>query len=138
MASDLKVRISLFRFLQWTCIYRCAPHTKFFSLNNIFNRRRRIFISKEKKEKRKQLLEVKGFIKPSFPDEILPEGWRFYQEPKGLELGFMNTRNLSLLPFFYFLLCSFSVMFRKSDLVYRFGMVLGKGIKFRHGFYTLS
>ena len=61
---------------------------------------------KKKKKKRKQLLEVKGFIKPSFPDEILPRGWRFYQEPEGLELGFMNTRNLSLLPFFYFLFCS--------------------------------
>ena len=61
---------------------------------------------KKKKKKRKQLFEVKGFIKPSFPDEILPGGWRFYQEPKGLELGFMNTRNLSLLPFFYFLICS--------------------------------
>ena len=41
----------------------------------------------QKKKKRKQLLEVKGLIKPSFHDEILPEGWRFFfEQPVGLDL----------------------------------------------------
>ncbi len=28
--------------------------------------------------------------------------WRFFKKPGGLELAFLITRNLSLLPFFYF------------------------------------
>jgi hypothetical protein len=30
-------------------------------------------------------------------------GWRFFLKPAWLELAFLNTWNLSLLPFFYFL-----------------------------------
>ncbi len=29
-------------------------------------------------------------------------GWRFFSKPAGLELAFLNTRNLPLLSFFYF------------------------------------
>lgn len=29
-------------------------------------------------------------------------GWRFFSKPEGLELAFLNTRNLPLLSFFIF------------------------------------
>ncbi|MBA4153659.1 MAG: hypothetical protein C0512_04840 [Flavobacterium sp.] len=29
--------------------------------------------------------------------------WRFFKKPGGLELAFLITRNLTLLPFFYFI-----------------------------------
>jgi len=65
---------------------------------------------------------VEGFKKASFLKKILPDtfnssgfyllkmevvvdryGWRFFSKPEGLELAFLNTRNLPLLSFFIFL-----------------------------------
>jgi hypothetical protein len=64
---------------------------------------------------------VEGFKKASFLKKILPDalfrigvvilktsivlkwfGWRFFSKPEGLELAFLNTRNLPLLSFFIF------------------------------------
>jgi len=67
---------------------------------------------------------VEGFKKASFLKKILPDtlldnqsiifkigvvmkmcGWRFFSKPAGLELAFLNTRNLALQSFlslFYF------------------------------------
>ncbi len=79
------------------------------------------FFQKKKREKRKPSVEVEGFKKASFLKKILPEtfyeigdlrlktkvvmemnGWRFFSKPAGLELAFLNTRNLALQSFFYF------------------------------------
>jgi hypothetical protein len=57
------------------------PHTQIFQ--------------KKKGKKRKPFILVEGFKKASFSDKILPNGWRFYPEPAGLELAFLNTCNLS-------------------------------------------
>jgi hypothetical protein len=55
---------------------------KFFSLNIILNRKRRIFISKEKKKKRKPFVQVEGFKKASFFEKILPAGVEiFFKNP---------------------------------------------------------
>jgi hypothetical protein len=52
---------------------RNARPIKFFSPNIILNRKRRIIISKEKKEKkRKPSYQVEGFKKASFFEKILP------------------------------------------------------------------
>ena len=76
---------------------------------------------KKKRKKRKPVVEVEGFKKASFLKKILPDtfysigdiivktevivkiyGWRFFSKPAGLELAFLNTRNLPLQSFFYF------------------------------------
>ena len=101
---------------------RYASHTKFFQ--------------KKKRKKRKPVVEVEGFQKASFLKKILPDtfysigdiivktevivkryGWRFFLKPAGLELAFLNTRNLALQSFlslFYFA---------------KYPGVVGKGIK---------
>jgi hypothetical protein len=53
---------------------RYPQYIKFFSPNFILNWKRRIFISKEKKEKkRKPSTQVEGFKKASFFEKILPD-----------------------------------------------------------------
>jgi hypothetical protein len=53
---------------------RYARPIKFFSPNVYFNWKRRIIISKEKKEKkRKPSHQVEGFKKASFSEKILPD-----------------------------------------------------------------
>ena len=45
-------------------------------------------------------------------------GWRFFLKPVGLELYFLNTGNLPLLPFFYLFFLNFkSIVVLKSDVV---------------------
>ena len=80
------------------------------------------FFKRKKKKKRKPTAQVEGFKKAGFLKKILPRplmriadisrkqsvflkmyGWRFFLKPVGLELAFLNTWNLPLLPFFYFL-----------------------------------
>lgn len=85
---------------------------------------------KKKKKKRKPFVQVEGFKKASFSEKILPDtwlkseasnrklkcvlklfGWRFFLKPEGLELAFLNTWNLSLLPFFIYFFLKFSILF---------------------------
>ena len=70
---------------------------------------------------------MEGFKKASFLKKILPDtcyrmgdiiaktevivkiyGWRFFSKPAGLELAFLNTRNLPLLSFIYFFIFLFN------------------------------
>jgi hypothetical protein len=85
----IKVNFFLLLFKAVVPAYCPAPHTKFFK--------------RKKRKKRKPFVHVEGFKKASFLDEILPEGWRFYTKPEGLELVFLNTCNIASLSFFYFL-----------------------------------
>ena len=85
------------------------------------------FFQKKKRKKRKPVVEVEGFKKASFFKKILPKtlfrigviilksrfvvklyGWRFFLKPAGLELAFLNTRNLPLLSFIYFFIFLFN------------------------------
>lgn len=109
------------------CIATLRP-LKFFSPKVILNWKRRIFISKEKKEKKKAIRLVEGFKKASFFKKnttwyfIGNRGfkikvecfakryrWRFFLKPVGLEIAFLNTCNLSLLPFFIYFFFEISI-----------------------------
>ena len=99
---------------------RYATHTKFFQ--------------KKKRKKRKPVVQVEGFKKASFLKKILPDtlfrfgviilkarvvmevfGWRFFLKPEGLELAFLNTRNLPLLSFIYFFIFLFEISLLKKN-----------------------
>ena len=63
-------------------------------------------------------------------------GWRFFLKPAGLELAFLNTWNLSLLPFFIFCFeypincpCLIGFYLKYWKLIWKM-VVFGKGIKF--------
>ena len=64
-------------------------------------------------------------------------GGRFFLKPAGLELDFLNTWNLSLLPFFLFFILKFSIRcscllgfyLKYWKLIWKID-VFGKGIKF--------
>jgi hypothetical protein len=59
MALDLKIRISLLPVSCWFVVCSATLRTQNFS--------------KEKKKKRKPVVEVKGFKKASFSEKILPD-----------------------------------------------------------------
>ena len=87
---------------------------------------------------------MEGFRKKSFLKKILPDttseigfcfslkypanlyGWRFFLKPAGLELFFLNTWNLPLLSFFYFifLLSEQDFPFEVGSFCFGVGVVL--------------
>ena len=56
-------------------------------------------------------------------------GWRFFLKPAGLELAFLNTWNLTLLPFFLFLFV-LTLYFFRLFIEYGFFLFLAKSFKY--------
>jgi hypothetical protein len=59
------------------------------------------FFKRKKEKKESRHLKWKVSKKQVFRIKYYLIRWRFYPKPVGLELAFLNTWNLSLLPFFF-------------------------------------